>query len=650
MDFISRADLDLIASCAGKDVNDDDFSKLKIIYSKLKHICELLENKGFKYEIRQDPRRQAGPGRFLFQNYHWSRVYPADFYSIATNKFAYIIGFTDTVEFHVMGIKEYENMEVSKKASELSWTEIDIENSSYDKVVEQFIEFDKRFRNLFITTGADLNIPEFIKIKTSMEKDQIINLLKYKKQIILQGPPGTGKTRLAKELAFELIPLTEELIATLITKDLKISSVKGNVFYTVQEIDTTPRRGELTLLRERNTTNTLSFSRILRSYNEKSWNYDIDNNDDRMSAAVSKYLYDHILKHSNQYKIIQFHPSYSYEDFVRGIVASPNEDGDGILYAAENKLFAEFAETALSNYNASEKHTNENTGSNFQLKLEKFKDKVQESIDESGEFSIAGDTSAKIIAVKEGSFIYSFDKRKEIKYRLLFSDLIKIDAHPMEITRTNDVRDIQKGYLTMQGKHPYYFKVYKLIDAIAIDEPVDAPASITLKNYVLIIDEINRANLSSVLGELIYALEYRGEIVESIYERDGNNELSLPPNLFIIGTMNTADRSVGHIDYAIRRRFAFADISSVDLTPVLHDRFNKNLFEKVSGLFSTNLSHEFKKKDVQLGHSYFIDKTAEGGSMAIRLQYEIKPVLLEYVKDGILIGDDIEEKIKALTV
>src|SRR5690606_7139407 len=78
--------------------------------------------------------------------------------------------------------------------------------------------------------------------------------------------------------------------------------------------------------------------------------------------------------------------------------------------------------------------------------------------------------------------------------------------------------------------------------------------------YVLIIDEINRANLPAVLGELIYALEYRGEGVDSMYDLDGDTSIILPPNLYIIGTMNTADRSVGHIDYAIRRRFAFVEV------------------------------------------------------------------------------------------
>ncbi|WP_449397465.1 AAA family ATPase [Chryseobacterium wanjuense] len=189
-----------------------------------------------------------------------------------------------------------------------------------------------------------------------------------------------------------------------------------------------------------------------------------------------------------------------------------------------------------------------------------------------------------------------------------------------------------------------------------------------LKNYVLIIDEINRANLSSVLGELIYALEYRGETVDSMYEV-GSRELMLPPNLYIIGTMNTADRSVGHIDYAIRRRFAFVDVLPTDLVE-LGDDFKSDLFKKVKALFtrdnytspSSNLSGEFNPKDVSLGHSYFIqhyEKDENGENIkenpidfSFRLEYEIKPILLEYVKDGILMGNvegqKIEDYIKAL--
>jgi uncharacterized protein (UPF0335 family) len=165
------------------------------------------------------------------------------------------------------------------------------------------------------------------------------------------------------------------------------------------------------------------------------------------------------------------------------------------------------------------------------------------------------------------------------------------------------------------------------------------------KNYVLIIDEINRANLSSVLGELIYALEYRGEKVESMYDADGK-DLILPPNLYIIGTMNTADRSVGHIDYAIRRRFAFVDVPPERLQDNDEIYFNSTGYDQVKALFNeNNVSKEFDIKDVQIGHSYFIAKKEEEKELQdrdaifkLKMNYEVVPILLEYVKDGILIN------------
>lgn len=174
------------------------------------------------------------------------------------------------------------------------------------------------------------------------------------------------------------------------------------------------------------------------------------------------------------------------------------------------------------------------------------------------------------------------------------------------------------------------------------------------KAFVLIIDEINRANLSSVLGELIYALEYRGEGVESMYLLEGvGKHISLPSNLYILGTMNTADRSIGHIDYAIRRRFAFVDvepqekvIDEVISEPPLNKKA-KEIFKKVASLFYEKentdditpvyLAPDFRAKDVQIGHSYFLAYSDD--ELKAKLKYEIIPILDEYIKDGVLLED-----------
>jgi len=156
-------------------------------------------------------------------------------------------------------------------------------------------------------------------------------------------------------------------------------------------------------------------------------------------------------------------------------------------------------------------------------------------------------------------------------------------------------------------------------------------------SYVLIIDEINRANLSSVLGELIYALEYRGRAVQTLYaykNDDGteSNELILPENLYIIGTMNTADRSVGHIDYAVRRRFSFIPV--LPQSEAITSTSGKALFNKVNEIFNLYTSPEFNKDDVKVGHSYFLCDEAQ---LKFKLKYDIQPILLEYIKDGVLV-------------
>ena len=341
------------------------------------------------------------------------------------------------------------------------------------------------------------------------------------------------------------------------------------------------------------------------------------------------------LEGNEQFKLIQFHPSYSYEDFVRGIVAKPNEEGDGIVYTAENKVLAEFAQKAQKSLQECLEKKNRYK----YIKKEDFIDFLEKE-KENGK-KIYFDAKTRYIEVRERK--KNNEKVKSLYYSFKKSENKWEEDHraiPIDVFSQKNLDDEFKNFYTgtnwegpWKSITDYFINWAKKIK------------NVPLKPYVLIIDEINRANLSAVLGELIYALEYRGEAVQSMYVIEGENNLILPPNLYIIGTMNTADRSVGHIDYAIRRRFAFVNVLPKDLTSELGDQFDSVLFAKVTDLFNTNLSPEFKKEDVQLRHSYFITKNTP---IDIRWEYEIKPILLEYIKDGILIGQDIEEKINSL--
>lgn len=348
------------------------------------------------------------------------------------------------------------------------------------------------------------------------------------------------------------------------------------------------------------------------------------------------------LKTSEQYKLIQFHPAYTYEDFVRGIVID-TENGQP-EYIPQNKVLGEFAARAVKNIEDSKKSTSKLAEEkSFEKKLDEYKEEIRSIIAEKTEYPI-GATTARIIEVSDDSFKYNYEGNRVIIFNLLFSDLIKMQNSGQAFTRVKDVDDFD---LTMKGKGSYYFPLYNEILALNVEEVIHQE-EIPEKPYILIIDEINRANLPAVLGELIYALEYRDEKVDSMYAIERNNSLVLPHNLYIIGTMNTADRSVGQIDYAIRRRFAFVDMLPKKLDT---EGFEETLFKTVSELFIKSyddyintgkiepadcLSEEFRPEDVWIGHSYFIMPDKEENHIKeMRIKYEIIPILKEYLKDGI---------------
>ena len=176
---------------------------------------------------------------------------------------------------------------------------------------------------------------------------------------------------------------------------------------------------------------------------------------------------------------------------------------------------------------------------------------------------------------------------------------------------------------------------------------------------VLIIDEINRAPLASVLGELIYGLEYRGQPITTPYQLDENKnkQLIVPEDLYIIGTMNTADRSIGSIDYAVRRRFAFVQVgSSPEIIEGSWSSIGKKasllynrMMDEENGLFSEDLlaDPEIDVDDIKIGHTYFLGlkkeiasgekkEEDENGYLEYRIKYQIKPIYMEYIKDGII--------------
>ena len=485
------------------------------------------------------------------------------------------------------------------------------------------------------------------KVMSEKRIKEASELLKYKRQIILQGPPGTGKTRLAK------------LIADSLTEPENKGTPEQIVNKLIQAFDVNNK--EARLERERRQQLLSEFHTAfpkekLKELTLESYSIGTGDNDSFswwIERGLQKLGY-YFPGTSRSYKIYRSKAKdeYSKHGFVKDI-------------ANDELAMKMVAETLyeLVNDNSVEQAL-ERFGDSFVLKVlhsyypdEYFPINSKDAIRNALKLFDSYDDSVNLLDQNKKLTQIYINKKKEFNSEMTKNEFAKIIWSNFnlksgeELTQNKEV--ITRGEYKIIQFHPAYTYEDFVRGIVA---KTDAAGNISYEvenktlaefsekaegnpngNYVLIIDEINRANLPAVLGELIYALEYRDdESMESMYEYEGKRNIKLPSNLYIIGTMNTADRSVGHIDYAIRRRFAFVDILP-DETVITHDKA-KNLFKKVANLFSYEyLSPDFHKNDVQIGHSYFIVK--DDSELATKWQYEIKPILNEYIKDGILLSE-----------
>ncbi len=196
------------------------------------------------------------------------------------------------------------------------------------------------------------------------------------------------------------------------------------------------------------------------------------------------------------------------------------------------------------------------------------------------------------------------------------------------------------------------------------DGPFLRFASLALQDdsgpYVLIIDEINRANLSKVFGELLMLLEAdkRSDewALQLAYSREGEAPFFIPDNLYIIGTMNTADRSLALVDYALRRRFAFVDIAPRFGAETFGRHLavrgveastRKQISQRLAALNQKIGEDQDLGAGFQIGHSYFCDPDADAGDVWFErvVKTEVEPLLREYWFDS---DEKVEQALQLL--
>jgi len=388
--------------------------------------------------------------------------------------------------------------------------------------------------------------------------DYLIKKLMNTKNIILYGSPGVGKTFNHKKL---------------------IALIEGNDFSQKDIFD-----------------------------------FVINNTDDEIVEGSVETLFNKV-QDENRMKFITFHQSFGYEDFIEGF--RPNEDGnielvDGIFKQLSNKAKDNLVQSIR---NDNTLHDEAKKKKVFEL----FIDKVQDEIDVKGKYYI--NQTVYIFAIEDNAFRYQGDNWKNSQ-RMKFSDILLIMDFPSfgrkDIKTIPNISGLAKQHATY-----YSYLAKQLLDfreKVEITIEIDVKKE-ELKNYYLVIDEINRGNISKIFGELITLIEEDKRDNLEVTLPYSKQPFKIPSNLYIIGTMNSTDKSIAHIDIALRRRFTFLKMKP-NVTLVAD--VAKGIFNSLNNQITQDLG-----EDYQIGHSYFM-KIEDEDDLDFVLEYKIIPLLEEY--------------------
>ncbi|EEC6226027.1 AAA domain-containing protein [Campylobacter jejuni] len=341
-----------------------------------------------------------------------------------------------------------------------------------------------------------------------------------------------------------------------------------------------------------------------------------------------KAKFDEYVK-NGQIVFTTFHQSYGYEEFVEDIKPriDSKENSKEVEYEIKDGIFKELCKKALDNYKVSLL-----TQEEF-VKSEDLENKIEIFLDE------LVDQQKFIEKIQSGGF--KLEEYNE-KYRIITDDTnanlyLNLEIFKTLLENKDKIINGRSIKQILNNKHrrqidSYYFQLVKLFKEREQDYKVDNNPSEKpeLKPYIIIIDEINRGNVSKIFGELITLIEASKRIGEKeelkVTLPYSGKEFGVPKNVYIIGTMNTADRSITSLDTALRRRFEFIEMMP-DVSKLSMDCEGINLQELLKAI-NTRIEYLLDREKT-IGHAFFVSVENLEDLKKV-FQNKIIPLLQEY--------------------
>lgn len=344
-----------------------------------------------------------------------------------------------------------------------------------------------------------------------------------------------------------------------------------------------------------------------------------------------------------------FHQSYGYEEFVEGIkpIIDNDENSQEVKYDVKDGIFKELCDKSLKNYILSMQNENEIDLDKLIFEFANYIN--QDFLNKGNEFPLENKVSIKKILLNFKDEYRSFSLGGSIKSpQSLTIDIIKRDYLNFKNKKILSFKDIKPKYDSQSDYHGnaiYYFMFYnKLKEFENIQNEKFKIKKEILKSYIIIIDEINRGNVSKIFGELITLIEASKRIGEKeelkVTLPYSGKEFGVPKNVYIIGTMNTADRSITSLDTALRRRFEFIEMMP-DVSKLSMDCEGINLQELLKAI-NTRIEYLLDREKT-IGHAFFISVENLEDLKKV-FKNKIIPLLQEYFYNDYALIDAVLNK------